>query len=263
MAITTLDGYIAAGKQDVLFIKTTTTTTVANSWFSVFNNSGDPGAGTLGGSSTTAGVVPTDATAGTPTINTGTGKYYLTLAEFASTVACRLRVSDLLFKAGAYSFNSNVTLSAQPSYSSRVPGGTDYKGTQIWLETVTAFTGNQSILVTYTNQDGTTGRSTGTIATGVAPISKRMLQLPLQAGDTGVQKIESVVSTVSTVGTFNVLVLRPLWTGRVPIANFGDTYGLDRTGMPQVFPDSALYVSINADSTSSGIPELRLQIASA
>lgn len=63
--------------------------------------------------------------------------------------------------------------------------------------------GSQSIAVTYTNQDGVTGRTTGTIAaTGVAPIVGRMLQLPLQAGDTGVQKIESVTSTVSTAGTF-------------------------------------------------------------
>jgi hypothetical protein len=41
-----------------------------------------------------------------------------------------------------------------------------------------------------------------------------MWQLPLQAGDTGVQGVTGVVGTVATAGTFNILVLRPLWSGR-------------------------------------------------
>jgi hypothetical protein len=126
---------------------------------------------------------------------------------------------------------------------------------------VTAFTGNMSVAVTYTNQDGTTGRTTGTVATGVAPTLGRMIRLNLQAGDTGVQKIESVVATVATVGTFNVLVMRKLWEGRIRVANDQVIHGPDLTGMPELFADSALVVVVSADSTSSGLPEVVLDVA--
>jgi hypothetical protein len=263
MAITTLDGYIAATKQNITHGKTASRTAVAGIPFSVFDLAGFPGAGVLAGTSTTAGVVPTDATAGTPTINAfgGGATGYLSGVSFGSTVACRIRICDLLWKAGAYPFNAAVALSLQPSYAGRVPGGTDFKGTEMWLEAVTAFTGNQSINITYTNQDGTGGRSTGTIATGTAPIVGRMFQLPLQSGDSGVQRVDNVTSTVSTVGTFNVLVLRPLWEGRVASVAAGDVHDLIRTRMPQVFADSALYIQIIPDSTATGIPSLLYEVA--
>ena len=265
MAITTRDGLIAAqaGAQRMRILKTASRTSIAAIPFSVFDLAGDPGAGTLAGTSTTAGVVPTDATAGCPIINafTGANVGYLTRAEASSPVACRIGVYDLLWKGGAYSFNSNVTLSAQPSYSSRVPGGTDYKGTELWLETVTAFTGNQSIAVTYTDQDGNAGATTGTIATGVAPTLGRMLRLPFATGDTGIQKVESVVSSVATVGTFNVLVMRKLWEGRIRAANDQIVHGPDLTGMPQLFADSALIVVVTADSTATSLPEVVLDVA--
>lgn len=263
MAIASRDALIAAmaGRQDLRYCKTTSRTSVAATWFSVFDESGNPGAGTLAGTSTAAGVVPTGATAGCNPINAfgGSNTGYVDKVEFGSTVACRVAVFDLLWKGGAYAFNAAVTLSGQPSYSGRVPNA-DYTGTQVWLETVTAFTGNQSIAVTYTNSAGTGGQSTGTVATGVAPTVGRLLQLPLAAGDVGVQLISTVTSTVSTVGTFNVLVLRPLWTGRVKIANDGDVHGPDKTGLPVVFASSAIYVAVSADSTATGVPELNIGV---
>lgn len=262
MTISSLDQFIAAASQRLSLLKTASRTSVAATPFSVFDLAGNPGAGVLAGTSTTAGVVPTDATAGHPVINAfgGGATGYIGSVTFGSTVASRLRIFDLLWKGGAYAFNAAVTLSGQPSYASRVLGGTDFTNTEIWLEAVTAFTGSQSIAVTYTNQAGVTGRTTGTIATGVAPIVGRMLQLPLQAGDTGVQKIESVTSTVSTAGTFNVLVMRRLWEGRCRLANDGDTHDLLKTGMPQIFADSALFLQVISDGTSTGIPELQLEI---
>ena len=263
MTIATVNDWIASAKQYVSLAKTASRTSIAAAWFSVFDLAGNPGAGTLAGTSTAAGVVPTDATAGFPTLNAfgGAAKGYLAQVDFGSSVACRMKLFDCLFKAGAYAFNAAVTLAAQPSYSSRVVGGTDFGNTQIWIETVTAFTGNLSVAVTYTNQAGTTGRTTGVVATGTALTLGRMMQLPLQAGDTGVQKIESVTATVATVGTFNVLVLRPLWSGRARVANDGDVHDLFKTGMPELFTDSALMLAVCADSTATGIPELELVIA--
>lgn len=263
MTITTRDGLIAAqaAAQQIPMYKTASRTAVAAIPFSVFDLAGNPGAGVLAGTSTAAGVVPTDATAGCPLVNafTGANNGHIPQLEFRSSVACWIHLYDLLFKAGAYVFNANVTLASQPSYSSRIPGG-DYTGTELWLEQVTAMTGNQSIRVQYLDQGGAAG-DTGTIATGVAPILGRMLKLPLAAGDTGVQRVDVVTSSVSTVGTFNVLVMRRLASVRVPVANFGDVYGPDRLGLKRVFADSALVMVVQPDSTATGLPDISVQVA--
>ncbi|MDP4299940.1 hypothetical protein [Leptothrix discophora] len=261
MAITTLDQYIGASKQSVQYVKTASRTTIAAAWFSLFELAGSPGAGTLAGTSTTTGVVPTDTTAGFPLLNFTTGSGYISSVDFSGSVAARIRVYDCLWKGGAYAFNASTTGQTPTSYSTRVPGGTDYTGTQIWVETVTAFTGNQTFNVTYTNQDGTTGKTTGAVGIGAAPTLGRMWQLPLAAGDVGVQGVTGVVGATGTAGTANILVLRPLWTGRVRIANDGDIHGLDKTGMNEIFPTSALFVAIAPDGTSSGIPELSIEVA--
>jgi hypothetical protein len=262
MSITTQAGLIAAmaSMQKFKYLKTSHTS-VAEVWFSMFDQAGNPGAGTLAGANTANGVVPDDTVTGFPPINPfgGGNLGYIASIDFGSSLPCRWKLFDCLFKAGAYSFNSAVSLSSQPSYSARIPGG-NYAGTQIWLETVTPFTGNQSIAVTYTGDQGGAGHSTGTIATGVAPIADRMLQLQLQAGDSGVQKIESVTSTVATVGTFNVLVLRPLISGRVKFASDGGFYGPDLTSLPQIYATSALYMLINSDSATTGQPEFDIGI---
>lgn len=261
MAIASFDQAIAAAKQYLSVAKTAVRPSIAASWFSVFDLAGNPGAGVLAGTSTAAGVVPTDATAGCPTIGAfgASALGYLWQLEYGCSVACRLKLFDMVFKAGAYAFNAAQALTGQPSYASRMPGGS-YSDTQIWIEAVTAFTGNLTVTITYTNQSGVTGRK-ATLATGTALTVGRLMQVPLQAGDTGVQAITNVAGTVATAGTFNVLVLRPLWSGRCRTANDGDVHDFTKTGMPQVFADSALFLAVAADSTSTGIPEIELVVA--
>lgn len=258
MAIASLDQYIAANKQNITHVKTASLTSVAGGWFSGIHLAGNPGAGTLAGTSTTTGVVPTDATAGCPAITFTTGTGYITTVEFGSSVACRIRLYDLLWKGGAYAFNANTTGNTPTSFASRVPGG-DYNGLEIWLEQVTAATGVQNVNVSYNNQEGT-AKTTGVVATAANTVG-RLQQIPLAAGDTGVQGITGVVGSTATAGTFNLLVMRPLWTGRCKIANDGDVHGLDKTGMPIIYPDSALYVAVAADGTARGLPELYIEIA--
>lgn len=261
MAITSFDpGIIGAAKNFISVAKTASRTAVAAQWFSVFDLAGKPGAGVLAGTSTTTGVVPTDATAGCPTIAAfgGGATGYLAQVDFGSSVACRIKLFDLLWKGGAYAFNASTTGQTPTSYSSRIPGGV-YGDEQIWIEQVTAGTGVQNVAVTYTDQGGASS-TTGTVAAPAAMIVGRMFQLPLAAGDTGVQGVTGVVGSVASAGTFNVLVMRPLWSGRVKIANDGDVHGPDRTLLPEVFADSALFMAIAADSTATGIPEMELVI---
>src|SRR3990172_4682013 len=165
MAISTLDGLIAATKRRLVYQKTASRTSVANIPFSVFDLAGNPGAGTLAVGNTANGIVPTDAVAGYPALATQAATLYLNRIQARSSVACWLDVYDTLFSAGAYAFNANVTLASQPSFAGRVPGA-DYNGLELWLEAVTAHTGNQSIRVQYLDQGGAAG-DTGTIATAV------------------------------------------------------------------------------------------------
>lgn len=273
MTISTFDGFIAAAKQYLSIAKTSARTSVATAWFTTFDLASNPGAGVLAGTSTTAGVVPTDATAGCPVIDAfgGAAIGYLAQVDFGNVVPCRMKIFDMLFKAGAYGFGAGTTtLAAQPSYASRMPGGS-FADTQIWIEVSTAFvTGTAwQVQVTYTNSAGVTARTSVILpATTAANLTLgRWYQMALQAGDVGVQKIESVIvtngGTAMTAGAFNVLVLRPLWSGRVRAANDGDVHDIAKTGFPVVFTDSALVLAVNADSTSTGTPELEFVIANA
>lgn len=263
MAVATLDELIAARKQQVNLIKTASRTAVAAVPFSVFDQAGTPGAGTLAVGNTAAGIVPTDATNGYPAIDPfDSGQNgYIAGIDFGNTVACRMMLYDTLFSAGAYAFNANVNLASQPSFASRVPDGDDFKGLEIWIEAVTAFTGNLSVAVGYTNALGVTGRSTGTVGTGAALIVGRMHRLPLQVGDDGVSRIDSVVASVATAGTFNVHVMRRLWSGRVIAANAGDTHDFLKTGLPMIYDTSALRLVVQPDSTATGIPDVVANIA--
>jgi hypothetical protein len=254
---------MAAVKQLLTWMKTGTRTLVAAMPYTVFDIAGQPGAGALAIGNTAAGLVPTDITAGYPIITAfgGSALGYLSRVEFGSSVPCRLYLYDRLFAAGAYAFNADTTLASQPSYAARLPN-TDYNGLQLWIEAVTAFTGNPSIQVNYLDQDGNAG-DTGMIDTGLELPVGRCFQLPLAAGDSGIQKITRVRGTVASAGTFNVMVLRPLWAGRVRVANDGDIHDFLKTGFPQIYADSALYILIAADSTAVGLPMITFQVASA
>lgn len=262
MPITSYDTLIAAAVQRIIMKRTASVVAVALQPTTVWQAAGEPGAGTLAIGNTANGVVPTDVTAGYPVINAFGGGAFGEIARlvFSNTVASVIQLYDRVFAAGAYAFNANTVLAAQPSYAARMPNGTDFTNTQIYVEAVTAFTGVPSIAVTYTNQAGVAGRTTGVVAAPAALIVGRGFFLPLQAGDSGVQKIESVIATVATVGTFNVSVLRLLGESRGDVANWLDVQDWFRTGGPDVFADSALYPLVIPDGTATGLPSITVDI---
>jgi len=265
MAITTLDGLIAASKREVPLYKTTARTTVAGGWFSMFDVAGNPGAGTLAGSSTTTGTVPTDATAGYPGIPFTANRTHLSKLIASNTVVSQIRLFDRLWVGGAYAFNANTSGNTPTSFASRVSyngGAADYRGLELWVETVTAATGNQTWNVTYTDQDGNAGATTGAVGIGAAPTVGRCWQLPLAAGDSGLQGVTGVVGGTGTAGTANIMVLRPLLDVYIGVANQMQVFNYTDLGLPEIFNDSSLYALVMAPSgTSSGLPYLNFQMA--
>jgi len=277
MPILSLNDYIASQRQDMLLIKTQTATSVAAQPHTLWDRAGNPGAGTLAIGNTTTGVVPTDATTGARAINDfpASGIGYITQIEWSWSVAGRLYLYDRLFHVGSINLNSlaTTTLSLQPSYASRVTmynaatgaSAADYSGLRIFVEINAAVSATATtVQVTYTNQAGTTGRTTNATASLSGFVTGRLVELVLQAGDTGVQKIESVIvgGVVATSGTVNVFVARVLWSDRSIIANWGSVKGMTDIGLTQVFQDSCLALYAVPDSTSTGTPEVRIEIAS-
>jgi len=93
--------------------------------------------------------------------------------------------------------------------------------------TVASRTGGQSFFVTYTNQDGVSGRTSqtvrqdtsaaiGAVTTSVSNIvNSGSPFIPLQNGDSGVRSIESVTMLGADVGLFSLLLVKPLFTTQV------------------------------------------------
>ena len=267
MAIGTRDALIASAKQMARIIKTASATTIAAIPFTTLDLAGYPGAGSLSIGNTANGVVPTDATAGYPVINAfgGGATGYLSNVDYGCSVAARLTLYDRLFNSGSHALTptGTVNLSAQPSYAGRLPN-TDYNNLELFLEINTVVAASAvTVAVNYTNELGTAGRSTGASASLSAFTTRRLIPMPLQAGDRGIQKIEgfTIGGTAAATGNFNIVVARRLWSNRVKLANDGGLDGPDRTGLPIVFADSALWLVVEADSTSSGLPEVAAVIA--
>lgn len=94
----------------------------------------------------------------------------------------------------------------------------------LWVQTAVAGATAQNIAVSYTNQDGTSGRTlpvtvsmtasaivghvshSGTAANNYGPF------LPLASGDTGVQNVATVTFSAANTGTGALCIVRPLLT---------------------------------------------------
>jgi hypothetical protein len=249
MAITSYAAYLAAPKQYIEFSKSNVG---FNNYCKVgqFNQGQMPPAGTLAGVNTANGVVPDDTVTGYPSINTlGSGNTgYLTRVELmeGSTVGPdmnNIEIFDRLFVAGAYTFGSSTTLASQPDFSARVPDG-DYKGLELWCEVASNFTGSPVFTIGYTNENGVSGRSTTYSVLTNYSNQSTTFQIPLQAGDQGIQSLDSFSESGATGGTFNIMILRPLvsfsWnyatTMMSPIIK-----DFMQTGLPVVYDSSAIY----------------------
>lgn len=261
MTIAAIADYQAALRETIAFRKTVVGSTgIAGVWLSSWFYTGDPTTGGAVGN-TANGVVPTDATTGAPAINFGAGVGYLARGVCNATLAPgRFLLYDRLFHSGAHACSTLYTLAAQPSYASRID---TYVGTQIWVELVNAWTVSPLFTITYTNQSGVAGQTT-TYQLGGTRNTNQAYQIPLAAGDSGVQKIESVNTGSGGAGqTFNVIVARPLFLAALdPVGIKDRPASLDLTLLPRVYGDSCLAFFYQYTSGSVPLIEAALEVAS-
>jgi hypothetical protein len=267
MTIASFDQYIAAAKQQVRIVKTAGATTIAAQPFTTLDLAGLPGAGSLAVGNTANGLVPTDATAGFPLINAfGVGNVgVIGSVDFGSSVAGRLTIYDRIFHAGSYALTptGTTTLASQPSYTGRLPSGPDYGNLELFLEVNVAIAASAvTVQIGYTSENGS-GRTTIVTASLASLTTRRLIPLALQAGDKEIRSIDSFIvgGTAAATGSINIVLARRLWANRARVANDGALDDIGATGLPQVFDTSALWLMVEADSTSSGVPEVLLTIA--
>ncbi len=151
-----------------------------------------------------------------------------------------------------------TTFSAQPSYLARLPSA-DYFGLLLCIEVAgngLAFSGSAS----YTNQSGVSGRTTAwTMSTNTYGIGI----LPMQAGDSGVQRVDSVtVTAIGGNGNFSIFVMRPLALMRVKDSGYvNEFFSFDLLGLVRLYQTSALELMYAVDSNASGWwPQYELDI---
>lgn len=103
-----------------------------------------------------------------------------------------------------------------------LPRYTDGEGVKIMLVTQGARAGAPYVSVSYTNQDGVSGRTTplqrmnNEVYNGAIATSNRAVPdtanpfLTLQSGDTGVRSVQSVTMNSADVGIFAVVLVKPI-----------------------------------------------------
>lgn len=256
MAIADFDAWKAAltSGAEQIPIQVSTTTTLAGRQYDLWR--------TL----VPLGAVPTTAAAPDNTLlgamgqqNGGSGTLTLMGALFQAQNPGSFIIADRLSHQGGL---SGVTTGAQTTNlpTAALTRHTSGEGVMIGLTIYTQIgTTAVGVTVTYTNQSGTGSRvSPSTVIGGTAfREANRMIQIPLQEGDTGVRSVESVTisATTGTAGAFGVTLFKPLY---VLVASTGNSiFGVDLLssgtfgGFPEIIDGACLFpIAISASTNA-------------
>lgn len=199
--------------------------------YSMWRYDGFPG----GGATPTTVTAPTSSTTGAMQFtDPGGGRQKWLMSATAAVVPgnlAYLMIYDRLLQIGGLS-GTNTSPQTVGGSITRHTGG---QGNQIWVEINTAVGGTaRTITASYTNQSGTSSRTTTAVTFGGSTYqdANQIIQLPLQAGDTGVQAVASVTisATTGTAGDFGVLITHPV--AFLPTDETGVAPRSFATGMP-------------------------------
>jgi len=266
LAFTNYDAIIAAltaGKQDHRSIfKGSQTADAAGVPVFTWRGAGTPAAGAV--PATGSGTVPTRDTTGAiymangVTANTA---YFLKYGVGGATQGTSWLVDVCWFNSGL----SGTVITAQTINSlalTRYTTGEDLLIALIcWTATGTTAS---NVTVSYTNQDGTAGRTTTSVAfwTGgygggaLAPTADQVQLLPLQAGDRGARSIQSLTLSASTLtaGNFGVMLLKRLAVVSYEAARYNERdLVLQTSNLPQKIDSACLSTIHVPNGTSTGL----------
>jgi len=217
------------------FYKTGTAADAVGYWYCTLKDAGYPGAFAIGTPGLNGRV--TDGTTTTdngciPFQNAATGEIYLKNTSVWSSTNHYHTLFDLLWiNSGIVVTTTTAQAITTPTFPARdVNGSTNGEGLIIGLLTTTANTNaavNNTMTVSYTNSDGTSGR-TATLSNNVGDmlpataVIGNIVWFRLQAGDKGVRSIESITLATSLgAGAVSLLVARMVQGVPTTVVNVG------------------------------------------
>jgi hypothetical protein len=234
------------------------TTPVGNQWHSLWTLEGRPCHGAAPG----AWANPVKTTAGAwQQANAGGGR------------ALRMyRVGALLSTPGMLvvydRLGANSGLNGTLTSAQNINGGaaatisryTTGERNELWLEIYTALGSTATTAtVVYTNQAGTTLRTSAAVTIGAANRNEsgRIIKVSLAQGDYGVRDVTSVTLAASTLtaGDFGVTIARPLFYIPIAVLNAGTSSYFMNGPFPKIQTDACLALAYIADTTTSPITD--------
>lgn len=264
MAITTVDGALAGMQPPRFFSKGVTATLVAGRPASLWALGGAPGAGSF--DNTLNGVTLSSTSAlvngQIPHYNPASGNAYLARFAAKANQAGVVMLMDRLWHNGGFTITSTAAQNiTSPTWPSRCPtSGTDdtpaTTGHGVYLAVeVSAATGagTPTITISYTNQDGTAGRTaTNIIATVASSAIGAVYFIGLQAGDTGVRSVQSLtLSATWTSGTINLVAYRYLTEVTVPAAFVAGEVDVLTGGRPRIYDGTVPWLVFQPNTTTA------------
>lgn len=236
----------ASTAQNIPWNKTSTTSEGAGTFFDLSQTVGVPGSMATPDAASSGGTSYTGSSAGgLPfTAPTGGDTTYLLAMTSATTVPGTMYLSDRLWACRGLSTTLGATTAV--TGMTNITRYTNGVGAEIWYWCITppSVGGSGVMTVSYTNSTGVSGR-TATITLGAGsppPTAGQCYPGSLQAGDTGVQSIQSVTNTTAsfTGGTHGLFVAKRLVTAPVVSSAPGAAMDGLRTGLQQINTDACL-----------------------
>lgn len=201
----------------------------AGIWHSHHAATGTPGAwspGTPGvaGRATDGTTTADDGVLRLPTAGAGLS-LYLTQLQTVATVACQIMIMDFLWvNTGLVVTTTTAQTVNSVAFPARdIDGSTTGNGVGIAVLVTTATTNAGAITnmtMSYTNSAGTAGRTATMASFPATAVAGTLVPFQLQAGDEGVQSVQSVTLGTSLVtGAISLVAYRIVSTSPNPVAN--------------------------------------------
>lgn len=182
---------------------------------------------------------------------------YLARFQASGTIAGTLLLCDRLWQNVGFA----ITLTGEQLFTgaSQIPardinGNNTGDGVYAAVECVTALgNGTPTLTLKYTNQGGTSGKtSTNLMACANTPTLGDAFIMGLAAGDTGIQKAESLtLSSTYTSGTISVVLFRPIAALELPSAMIPNAIDALTGGFARIYDNSVPYFMFIPSTTTT------------
>lgn len=257
MAITTLATAITGLRQTRVISKALTVGAGGGRLLSTWGMSGSPAAGgwdnTLNGVTLSASVTGQIPWTDPVSANTYLGRLQGTASDEGMFWLC-----DRLWHNGGYtSTSTSAQNSTTPTWPARdANGATSGDGVFLAVEiSATMGAAQPTITMSYTNSAGTSGRTGVTILAAPSSANQHSwFPIELQAGDTGVQSLQSLTLGSSWIsGTLNVVAYRLIASLEIKEAGYTNVIDAISAAMPRMYDGSVPFILCSSATSVTAI----------